>query len=195
MTAPRSQPGTLADWLHWQENLHPRRMDMGLERVGEVADRLGLRPFPARVVTVGGTNGKGSCALLLETLLRPDERIGTYTSPHLQRYTERVRIDGAEVGETDLCRASAEVEAARGDTPLTYFEFGTLAALRVFRDAGVDTAILEVGLGGRLDATNILDPDVAVITSIGLDHVDWLGHDRETIGREKAGIFLSLIHI
>lgn len=189
MTADARQPTTLAEWLRWQENLHPRRMDMSLDRVRVVADRLGLYPFPARVITVGGTNGKGSCALLLETMLRGDHRVGTYTSPHLQRYTERIRIDGAEVDEAMLCHACAAVEAARGETPLTYFEFGTLAALRVFRDASVDTAVLEVGMGGRLDATNALDPDVAVITSIGLDHCDWLGHDRDAIAGEKAGIF------
>lgn len=188
MTADFQRPTTLAGWLHWQENLHPRRMDMGLERVREVAKRLGLIPFPARIITVGGTNGKGSTVLLLEALLRDRHHVGTYTSPHLQRYTERIRIGGAEVEEAALCRACAAVEQARAETPLTYFEFGTLAALWVFHQAGVDTALLEVGMGGRLDATNALDPDVAVITSIALDHCDWLGPDRESIATEKAGI-------
>lgn len=188
MSATLPRPARLAEWLEWQENLHPRRIDMDLARVGEVADRLGLRPFPTRVITVGGTNGKGSTALLLETLLGGRYRVGTYTSPHLQRYTERIRIDGVEVDEDSLCAACADVEQARGDTPLTYFEFGTLSALTVFARAGIEYAVLEVGMGGRLDATNILDADAAVITSIGLDHCDWLGHDREAIGREKAGI-------
>lgn len=189
MSAGSQQPTTLAQWLHWQENLHPRRMDLSLDRVRLVAEKLGLNPFPAPVITVGGTNGKGSTVLLLEALLGGKRRVGAYTSPHLQRYTERVRIGGAEVDEATLCRACAAVEASRGGTPLTYFEFGTLAALVVFADAGVDVALLEVGLGGRLDATNVLDPAVAVVTSIGLDHCDWLGHDREAIATEKAGIF------
>lgn len=189
MTDTARQPTTLADWLHWQENLHPRSMDLDLDRVRIVAQRLGLLPFPSRVITVGGTNGKGSTVLLLEAILGKTHRVGTYTSPHLRRYTERIRIDGREVAESELCRACAAVEQARGDTPLTYFEFGTLAALDAFRAAAVDTVLLEVGMGGRLDATNVLDPDVAVITSIGLDHCDWLGHDRESIAGEKAGIF------
>ncbi|MDN5937536.1 MAG: bifunctional tetrahydrofolate synthase/dihydrofolate synthase [Salinisphaera sp.] len=181
------QPATLDEWLHWQESLHPRSIELGLERVGEVADRLGLRPFPARVITVGGTNGKGSCALLLEALL--GGRVGTYTSPHLLRYNERIRIDGIPVADSALVTACEEVEQARGDTALTYFEFGTLAALWLFARAGLDTVVLEVGMGGRLDAVNILDADVALVTNVGLDHVDWLGADREAIGREKAGIY------
>lgn len=182
----RSRPTTLEAWLRWQEGLHPREIDLDLARPASVADALGLRPFPAPVVTIGGTNGKGSCAWILERLL--GGATGTYTSPHLQRYNERIRIRGAVVSDDDLCAAFAAVEAARGATPLTYFEFGTLAALWLFARAGVDTAILEVGMGGRLDAVNILDADVAVITSIGLDHGAWLGHDRDSVGREKAGI-------
>lgn len=189
MTTDHRLPTTLAGWLEWQQNLHPRRMDLDLDRVRLVAGRLGLLPFPSRVITVGGTNGKGSTVLLLEALLRAQHSVGTYTSPHLQRYTERIRVDGQEVDESELCRACEVVETARGNTPLTYFEFATLSALCIFRDSGVDTIVLEVGMGGRLDATNILDADVAVITSIGLDHCDWLGHDRETIALEKAGIF------
>lgn len=171
------------------ESAHPRSIDMGLDRVGAVADRLELRPFPATVLTVAGTNGKGSCAMILERLLSASgRRVGTYTSPHLVRYNERVRVAGEEAGDAILCDAFETVEAARGDIPLTYFEYGTLAALLVFRAAGVDAAVLEVGMGGRLDAVNILDADVAAITSIGLDHADWLGDTREAVGREKGGV-------
>lgn len=184
------QPVSLEQWLHWQEGLHPRTIDLDLGRVGAIADRMNLRPLPARVITVAGTNGKGSCALILEALLGAPlgARVGTYTSPHLIRYNERIRIDGVAIEDSALVRAFEAVEAVRGDIGLTYFEFGTLAALWSFVRAGVDTAILEVGMGGRLDAVNILDADVALVTNIGLDHCDWLGHDRETIGREKAGI-------
>lgn len=183
-------PGpTLAAWLTHLERLHPRAIDMGLERVRAVKARLGLTPrFP--VVTVGGTNGKGStCAFLEAMLAAGGHRVGCYTSPHLLRYNERVRIGGREVTDAGLCRAFEAVEAARGDISLTYFEFGTLAAMILFMEAGVDAAILEVGLGGRLDAVNVFDPDVAVITSVALDHLEYLGPDREHIGREKAGIF------
>lgn len=163
---------------------------MGLERVRQVAERLNLlRPAP-KVFTVAGTNGKGTtCATLEAVLLAAGLRVGVYSSPHLLRYTERVRIQGQELPEAEHCRSFAAIEAARGDVSLTYFEFGTLSALRLFQQAKLDAVILEVGLGGRLDATNIVDPDVAVVTSIALDHTDWLGYDRESIGREKAGIF------
>lgn len=180
----------LEDWMAWIESAHPRSIEMGLERAGAVADRMGLRPFPAYCFSVAGTNGKGSCALTLERLLTAaGRRVGTYTSPHLLRYNERVRVAGREVDDAALCEAFEAVEEARGDTPLTYFEYGTLAALHLFRAGGVDTAVLEVGMGGRLDAVNILDADVAVITGIGLDHGDWLGDTREAVGQEKAGIF------
>ena len=185
-TAPAAR--SLAQWLDWQQRLHPRAIDMTLERVVGVARRLDLLPFPGFVFTVGGTNGKGSCALTLGHLLQTDRRVGVYTSPYLLRYNERVRIDGEPVDDAALCAAFAEVEAARQDTSLTYFEFGTLAALWLFARAGVDTAILEVGMGGRLDAVNIVDADAALITNIGLDHVDWLGDTRAAIGCEKAGI-------
>jgi len=177
------------DWLSWQEGLHPCSIELGLERVREVADRLGHRGSPGPVISVAGTNGKGSCVAMLDSILRAGGyRTATYTSPHLLRYNERIRIDGKEVDDDELCRAFAQVDQARGDISLTYFEFGTLAALDVFARSRPDILILEVGLGGRLDAVNILDPDIALISSIGLDHTDWLGADLESIAREKAGI-------
>ncbi|HEY9142794.1 MAG TPA: Mur ligase family protein, partial [Arenimonas sp.] len=180
---------TLEQWLDYQQQVHPRSIDMGLERVGEVARRLGLGRPARRVVTVGGTNGKGSTVAFIEAIARAAGlKVGAYTSPHLLRYNERVRIDGADAGDAALVAAFERIEAARGDTPLTYFEFGTLAALLLFEAAGLDLAILEVGLGGRLDATNIVDPDCAVITTVDLDHQDYLGDSRESIGFEKAGI-------
>ena len=169
---------------------HPRQIELGLERVAAVAVRLTLDFSGGKVITVGGTNGKGSCVAFLEAILRAaGYRVGAYTSPHLLRYNERVRIDGVAVSDAELCEAFCAVHAALGDISLTYFEFGTLAALWLFQRARLDVVILEVGLGGRLDAVNIIDPDVAVLTSIDLDHQDWLGADRESIGAEKAGIF------
>ncbi|HHH42791.1 MAG TPA: bifunctional tetrahydrofolate synthase/dihydrofolate synthase [Gammaproteobacteria bacterium] len=180
---------TLQDWLDWQETLHPAAIDLGLERVGRVADRLHCRN-PARVViSVAGTNGKGSSVAMLEAiLLRAGYRVGCYTSPHLLRYNERIRLAGEEVSDQALCDAFARVDAARADDSLTYFEFGTLAALDIMRRARLDVALLEVGLGGRLDAVNIVDADAALLTSIGIDHTEWLGADRASIAREKAGI-------
>ena len=181
---------TLDDWLFWQETLHPRAIDLGLERVRAVLRRLQPEPPPYVVITVGGTNGKGSCVALLETILRAaGYRVGTYTSPHLSRYNERIRIDGDEAGDESICRAFARIDAARGDHSLTYFEFGTLAALELFRNAAIDVAVLEVGLGGRLDAVNIVDADAALVVSIDIDHIEWLGPDRDSIGYEKAGIY------
>ncbi|HET7674435.1 MAG TPA: bifunctional tetrahydrofolate synthase/dihydrofolate synthase [Gammaproteobacteria bacterium] len=181
---------TLEEWLAWQSTLHPTAMDLGLDRVRAVHASMGA-PSPAKtVVTVGGTNGKGSCVRYLEEMLRSaGYRVGAYTSPHLERYNERVRIDGREADDAALCEAFARVDAARGDTSLTYFEFGTLAAFDIFARAALDVAILEVGLGGRLDAVNIIDADCGVVTNVALDHMDWLGPDRESIGREKAGIY------
>jgi len=182
-------PQDLAGWLAYIETRHPSAIALGLERVREVAARLGLERPAAQVVTVGGTNGKGSTVAFIEAIARAEGwRVGAYTSPHLLRYNERVRIDGAEAGDEALASAFAAVEAARGPTPLTYFEYGTLAALWLFQRSGLDLAVLEVGLGGRLDAVNLVDPDVAVITTVDIDHVDWLGGDREAIGAEKAGI-------
>lgn len=182
-------PRTLDEWLARLERQHPRAIDLGLERVREVAQRMGLGK-PARcVITVGGTNGKGSTVAFIEAIARASGLcVGAYTSPHLLAYNERVRIDGRDAGDDELVEAFEAVEAARGETSLTYFEHGTLAALWLFERAGLDLAVLEVGLGGRLDAVNIVDADVAVVTTVDIDHVDWLGADREAIGFEKAGI-------
>lgn len=181
---------TLDEWLAWMESHHPRQIELGLERVAQVARHMALDLAGAAVVTVGGTNGKGSCVAFLDSILRAQGyRVGCYTSPHLLRYNERVRIDGTPVDDAGLCAAFAAVEQAMQGISLTYFEFGTLAALWLFQRARLDVVVLEVGLGGRLDAVNIVDADVAVLTSVDLDHQDWLGSDRESIGREKAGIF------
>ena len=179
----------LANWLARIEARHPTEIEMGLDRVGAVHARMACGRPAAQVITVGGTNGKGSTVAFIEAIARAAGwRVGAYTSPHLLAYNERVRIDGADVDDAALVEAFEAVEAARGDTPLTYFETGTLAALWLFARAELDLAVLEVGLGGRLDAVNIVDPDVAVITTVALDHQDWLGEDIETIGQEKAGI-------
>ena len=184
-----SMPTTLAGWLDYIEQLHPQSIALGLDRVEKVKRALGLAPaFP--LITVGGTNGKGSVCAMLEAILHlAGYRVGCYTSPHLSRYNERVRIARAEASDADLARAFAAVERARGDTQLTYFEFGTLAAAWLFAGEKVEAAVLEVGLGGRLDAVNAFDADCAVVTTVDIDHVDFLGGDRESIGREKAGIF------
>jgi dihydrofolate synthase/folylpolyglutamate synthase len=182
----------LSDWLDWQTTLHPDRIDLGLERVAEVAGRMGLLKPAYRVVSVAGTNGKGSSVAMLDAIYRAAGYCtASYTSPHLLRYNERIRIDGVEVTDEELCAAFTSVDAARGDISLTYFEFGTLAALQLFDRARLDIAILEVGMGGRLDAVNIVDADVALVTCIDIDHRTWLGSDRDSIGREKAGIFRS----
>ena len=178
----------LNDWLAHCEQLHPQAIDMGLDRVREVALRMGLQ-FECPVMTVAGTNGKGStCAMLEAILLESGYRTGVYTSPHLVQFEERCRIQGQSVLPEPLAQAFAQVEAARGEVSLTYFEFSTLAILKVMMQAQLDVVILEVGLGGRLDAVNIIDTDCAIITSIDLDHTALLGTDREQIGREKAGI-------
>ena len=181
---------TLHEWLHWQSGLHPKSIDLGLLRPMEVAGRLGQLSSPSRVVIVAGTNGKGSTVSTLEAILRSGGyRVGSYLSPHLLRYNERIRIDGQEVTDEVLVNAFAEVDEARYDTSLTFFEFGTLAAMQVFSRCDLDFLLLEVGLGGRLDAVNIYEPEVTVLTSIDIDHTEWLGDTREDIGREKAGIF------
>ncbi|MBT1120900.1 bifunctional tetrahydrofolate synthase/dihydrofolate synthase [Stutzerimonas nitrititolerans] len=183
---------SLGDWLAYLEQLHPTAIDMGLERVREVAVRLGLGRPARRIVTVTGTNGKGStCAFIASLLHSQGLKVGVYSSPHLLRYNERVQIDGEQASDEALCAAFAAVEAARGDVSLTYFEMGTLAAFWLFQRAGLDAAVLEVGLGGRLDAVNLVDADVSVVTNIGLDHSEWLGDSRDSVATEKAGIFRS----
>lgn len=178
----------LHDWLRWLELQHPRQIDLGLERISAVAETLDLN-LPMPVITVAGTNGKGSCVALLSSILHADGySVGSYTSPHLLRYNERVCIDGEMVDDAALCRAFAEVDRACQGTSLSYFEFGTLAALWLFAEAAPDVLVLEVGLGGRLDAVNIIDADIAIISSVDLDHESWLGNSRDEIGREKAGI-------
>ena len=183
-------PGrSLADWLDYIERIHPKTIQLGLERVAKVRDTL-ERSTSAVILTVAGTNGKGStCAMLESILLAAGYKVGLYTSPHLLRYNERVRVDGVPVSDERLCAAFESVERARGDVTLTYFEFGTLAAWEIFTSQPLDAVILEVGLGGRLDAVNAFDADCALLTSIGLDHTDYLGDTRERIGSEKAGIF------
>jgi dihydrofolate synthase/folylpolyglutamate synthase len=180
---------SLAQWLEHIERQHPASIALGLERVGRVLSNLGIT-LDCPVIIVGGTNGKGSTCAMLEAMLRAaGYRTGLYTSPHLVRYNERVRIAGAEASDEALADSFAAAEAARGDVPLTYFEFGTLGMLHLFARENLDVAVLEVGLGGRLDAVNVLDADCAVLTSVAIDHVEYLGADREAIGREKAGIF------
>ena len=185
MTGPR----TLGDWLAYIEGAHPRAWDLGLDRVRRVAERLDVLPPAPRNLVVAGTNGKGSTSVYAEALLRNSGlRVGTTLSPHLFRFNERIRLDGVPVEDEAIVDAFEAIEAVREDTTLTYFEYGILAALTVFHRAAVDASVLEVGLGGRLDAVNIVDAQVTVITSIGLDHQDYLGHDTESIGAEKAGI-------
>jgi len=177
-------------WLDWQQSAHPRAIDLGLERVARVLARTGWRGARQPVITVGGTNGKGSCVALLEAMLRGGGyRVGAFTSPHLVDYRERIRINGTWVSEASLVAAFERIADALGSDSLTFFEFNTLAALLTFETAAPDVVVLEVGLGGRLDAVNVVDADVAVVVSVGLDHMDWLGPDLESIGREKAGIF------
>lgn len=179
----------LSQWLTRLESIHPREIELGLSRSASVANNLKLLPLPCEVITVAGTNGKGSTVAVLEALLVETKvSCGASTSPHFQRFNERIRIDGVEVDDDEIIAAFEDIETARGDISLTYFEFSTLAALVIFRQRKVDVAILEVGLGGRLDAVNIVDADAAVITSIDLDHQDWLGHTRELIALEKAGV-------
>ena len=179
----------LEQWLKWQEGLHFTAIELGLERCRQVAANLGLLQPAHGVISVAGTNGKGSSVVLLDEILRAaGYRTGRYTSPHLLRYSERICVNGREIGAAELCAAFERIDRARAGISLTYFEFGTLAALALFRAHQVEIALLEVGLGGRLDAVNVLDADAALITSIDLDHQQWLGDNRERIAREKAGI-------
>lgn len=183
-----SKTAPLSDWLAWLETLSPVEIDLGLERVQIVKERLDL-VLPEHLLLVGGTNGKGSSVLMCDAILRASGRsVGAYTSPHINRYSERIVVNGEPADDETITAAFAKVDAARGDVRLTYFEFGTLAAAVVFADAGVDTWILEVGLGGRLDACNVFAPSASLITNISLDHCDWLGDNVEAIAAEKAGI-------
>lgn len=186
--APRFD--NLAAWLDWQAGLHPSAIDLGLDRVRAVAGHMGLLQPTAHVLAVAGTNGKGSVIAIMESvLLAHGCRVASYTSPHILAYNERIRLDGVPQDDAAICGAFHRVDMARSGQTLTYFEFGTLAALDIFARARPDVMLLEVGLGGRLDAVNVIDADIALVTSIDLDHCAWLGNDRETIGREKAGIF------
>jgi len=183
---------TLKGWLGWQEQSHPLTIDLGLERVAKVYRAINSNGVKPLTVTVAGTNGKGSCVAYLEAIYRAQGyRVGAYTSPHILKYNERIKVDGIPIHDDLICEAFERIERARKNTSLSYFEFGTLAALDIFSRADLDIQLLEVGLGGRLDAVNIVDPNVAIISSIGIDHVAWLGETRETIGFEKAGIFRS----
>jgi dihydrofolate synthase/folylpolyglutamate synthase len=189
-TLKTSLPQDLTAWLAWQDSLHPHQIELGLARIAEVWSRLTDAPVAMPVITVGGTNGKGSCVTYLDAwYCEAGYRCGVYRSPHLQRYNERICIAGQEASDDQLCEAFTRVEQARGQISLTYFEFGTLAALDLFIRAAVDVIILEVGMGGRLDAVNILAADVAIVTTIGHDHMAWLGNDLAAIALEKAGIF------
>jgi len=183
---------TLAEWLAFQETIHPQTIDLGLGRIREVLTRLNLPPVSAFTISVAGTNGKGSCVAMLDSILRTaGYRVGTYTSPHILRYNERIGIDGVPASDDRLLEAFERIEAARGDVSLSFFEFGTLAALILFSEEDLDFHLLEVGLGGRLDAVNVVDADIALIASIDIDHQEWLGDNRESIGFEKAGIIRS----
>ncbi len=190
---PSSHPGlhsSLAEWLRWQETLHPNRIDLGLERCREVLGRLADDPRSWPLITVAGTNGKGSCVAFMEhALLALGHRPGAFSSPHLNHYNERIRIGGLEVSDRQLVEVFFAIDQARVGTSLTYFEFSALAAIVLFRRENIDIGLFEVGLGGRLDAANVIDTDVAVVTSLALDHQDWLGESLAEIAHEKAGIF------
>ena len=180
---------TLSEWLDWQEKLHLSSIDLGLDRVSKVAEQLSLSTLPMPVITVAGTNGKGSSVAMLDSIYRQASyTTGCYTSPHLIKYNERIAIHGMPASDEAICEAFSAIDSARGEISLTYFEFGTLAAAYLFNKHQVDVAIFEVGLGGRLDAVNLWDADLALISNIDIDHIDWLGNDREQIGVEKAGI-------
>ncbi len=182
----------LSVWLHYLENIHTSAIDLGLDRVQRVAQRANLTKPAATIITVAGTNGKGStCALMESILINAGYRVGVYSSPHLIRYNERIRINGSDLSDLLITQSFADIEKWREDISLSFFEFGTLAALLAFKTQQVDVVLLEVGLGGRLDATNVVEHDVSVITSLAIDHVDWLGDDISVIGFEKAGIFRS----
>ena len=181
----------LNDWLRWQESLNPAEIELGLDRISSVLKKAGLSStFGCPLITVAGTNGKGSVVAILESIaMSAGLKVCSYTSPHIFHYNERIKCNVEAITDTDLCAAFERIDQARGDEQLTYFEFGTLAAIDWISKQNPDLVIMEVGLGGRLDAVNILDSDVSILTSVAIDHVDWLGDDREKIGFEKAGIF------
>jgi len=182
----------LKDWLAWQETLHSQKIELGLDRIAEVADTAGIKKPEYLTIIVAGTNGKGSIVSILESIYnQAGYRVGAYTSPHLLHYNERIRINNCNVDDEMLCQAFHVVDQLRGDTSLSYFEFGTIAAMQIFNNIDLEVVIYEVGLGGRLDAVNILDADLSIVSSIGIDHIQWLGSTRESIGLEKAGIFRS----
>ena len=183
-------PASLNEWLAYIEAGHPTEIELGLDRVAAVAQRMGIDLSSSKVITVAGTNGKGSTTAMLDSILRSaNYRTGVYTSPHFLRYNERIQLLGELASDDQICASFSYIEQARGEVSLTYFEFGTLAALHIFALAKLDYVILEVGLGGRLDAVNIIDADLAILTSVALDHTDWLGDTLEQIGYEKAGVF------
>ncbi|HEX6999791.1 MAG TPA: Mur ligase family protein [Gammaproteobacteria bacterium] len=189
MVTPARRFPSLDAWLAWLETLHPKKIDMSLGRVVTMLERLGVRHPPYKVITVGGTNGKGSCVAMLESIYwHAGYKVGAFTSPHVWRFNERIRVDGADATDEEIIRLLETIEDALGTVTLTYFESSAVAALLHFARAGVDVAVLEVGMGGRLDAVNAVDADAALVASVDVDHVDWLGPDREAIGREKAGI-------
>lgn len=185
-----SSTDNLNDWLAYLDTVDPNEIDLRLQNVQQLGQSLNLTPLPYRLITVAGTNGKGSCVAMLRQILSAQGyRVGTYTSPHLMRYNERITIDGAEISDQDLIDAFVKIDQARDNTSLTYFEFGTLAAHLCFQKNNIDIAVMEIGLGGRLDAVNAFDPDASLVTSIGLDHQQWLGDNRSDIALEKAAIF------
>ena len=179
----------LEDWLNWLETLHPQKIDLGLDRIRKVLAAMGLERPTYRIITVGGPNGKGSCVAILDSIyLEAGYRVGAFTSPHLWKFNERLRVDGQDTSDDELGAIFSAIDAARGGVTLTYFEFSAVAAIAEFARQGVQLAIFEVGLGGRLDAVNALDPDASMIVSIDLDHRAWLGDTREAVALEKAGI-------
>lgn len=188
MTIPNRQ-SSLTDWVDWLLQLHAQEIDLGLDRIRRVADAMQLTNPAPLVISVAGTNGKGSSVALLVAILKAaGHQVGAYTSPHIQFFNERIQVNGKPVSDDLIIEAFTAIEVARAETKLTYFEFSTLAALYIFKRAQLDVVVLEVGLGGRLDAVNIIDADAALITAIDIDHVDWLGSDRSVIATEKAGI-------
>ena len=180
----------LKDWLSWQESLHGKEIDLGLERIRVVYERMGIEWGETKFITVGGTNGKGSTIAFLNEMYKgAGYKVGQFTSPHFLRYNERIQVNSQPIDDQPLCEAFAAIDKARGEVSLSYFEFSTLAALFIFAQQSVDVVLMEVGLGGRLDASNLIDADCSIVTSIGIDHRDWLGDGREAIGYEKAGIY------